>query len=118
MPRDLDGVLDRLSAGVEQRGALIVRTGGDPVEQVWVKWATCSVTRVTTSSALLPTDVTAIPDPKSISEFPSASISTPPPAAVTKIGSTWLSPRATLRCRRSSSSRETGPGISVTRWRC
>ena len=36
--------------------------------------ATCSVTRWTTSSALLPTEVTAIPEPKSISELPSASM--------------------------------------------
>src|SRR6185437_6448191 len=54
----------------------------------------------------------------SISELPSTSTTIPPPAAVTKTGSTWLSPRATLRWRRSSSSREAGPGISVTRWRC
>ncbi len=66
------------------------------MKQVWVKWATCSVTRVTTSSALFPTEVTAMPEPKSISELPSASISTPPPAAVTNTGRTWLSPRATL----------------------
>ena len=76
---------------------------------------TCSMTRLTTSSALLPTEVTAMPEPKSISELPSTSTTIPPPAAVTKTGSTWLSPRATLRCRRSSSSREAGPGISVTR---
>ncbi len=38
-----------------------------------------------------------------------------PPASVTNTGSTWLTPRATVRSRRASSSRETGPGISVTR---
>ena len=58
------------------------------MKQVWVKRATCSVTRWTTRSALLPTPVTAIPEPKSISELPSASTITPPPAAVTKTGST------------------------------
>ena len=56
------------------------------MKQVWVKCATCSVTRWTTSSALLPTPVTAMPEPKSISELPSASMITPPPAAVTKTG--------------------------------
>ena len=62
------------------------------MKQVWVKCATCSVIRLTTSSALLPTEVTAMPELKSISELPSASISTPPPAAVTKTGSTWDRP--------------------------
>ena len=50
--------------------------------------ATCSMTRSVTSSALLPTEVTAMPEPKSISELPSASARMPPPAAVTKTGST------------------------------
>src|SRR5215469_13125304 len=84
------------------------------MKQVCVNRATCSMTRSTTSSALLPTEVTAIPEPKSISELPSTSMITPPPAAVTNTGRTWLSPRATMCCRRSSSSRDAGPGISVT----
>src|SRR5450755_1207837 len=88
------------------------------MKQVCVKRVTCSITRLTTSSALLPTDVTAIPEPKSISELPSASTTIPPPAAVTNTGRTWLSPRATLRCLRSSSAREAGPGMSVTIRRC
>ena len=79
--------------------------------------ATCSRTPATTRGALLPTDVTAMPEPKSISELPSTSMSTPPPAAVMNTGRTWLTPRATLASRRASSSREQGPGISVTRRR-
>src|SRR5262249_52812182 len=60
---------------------------------------------------------TAIPDPKSMSELPSTSTSTPPPAAVMNTGSTWLTPRATAAWRRASRSRDSGPGISVTRRR-
>ena len=53
------------------------------MKQVWVKAATWSVTRRTTSGALLPTLVTAMPLARSISEFPSTSTITPPPAAAT-----------------------------------
>jgi hypothetical protein len=85
------------------------------MKQVWVNLAACSATRADTRGAALPTETTAIPDPKSIRELPSASTITPPPASVTNTGRTWLTPRATARSRRVSSSRETGPGISVTR---
>src|SRR5487761_1275121 len=88
------------------------------MKQVWVNCATCADTRDTTSVAALPTDATAIPEPKSISEFPSASTSTPPPAAVTNTGSVVETPRATAPARLAESSRETGPGISVTSLRC
>src|ERR1022692_714795 len=84
------------------------------MKHVWVNRVTCSRTRSATRGALLPTDATAIPDPKSMSELPSASTSTPPPAAVMNTGRTWLTPRATLAARRASSAREAGPGISVT----
>ena len=42
--------------------------------------ATCSRTASTTRGALLPTVVTAMPEPRSISELPSTSTTTPPPA--------------------------------------
>ena len=74
-------------------------------------------TRLTTASAALPTEVTAMPEPKSISELPSTSTTTPPPAWVTKTGSVVETPRATVELRRSNRARETGPGISVTRLR-
>ena len=77
----------------------------------------CSATRAATRGAALPTETTAIPAPKSISELPSASTITPPPASVTNTGSVELTPRATARSRLACSSRETGPGISVTRCR-
>ena len=109
---DLDRVLDRLGARVEQRGALLVGARrrrasssqtstypsyGVTMKQVWVNCATCCCTRLTTASAALPTDVTAMPEPKSISELPSASSITPPPAAVMKTGSVVEMPRATVR---------------------
>jgi len=58
-----------------------------------------------------------MPEPKSMSELPSASSSTPPPAAVTKTGRVLETPRATAAERRAISAREAGPGISVTRVR-
>ena len=91
---------------------------GVTMKQVWVNLAACSATRADTRGAALPTETTAIPDPKSIRELPSASTITPPPASVTNTGRTWLTPRATARSRRASSSRETGPGISVTSCLC
>jgi hypothetical protein len=65
------------------------------MKHVWVNARTCSVTAATTEGALLPTVVTAMPDPKSISELSSASTSTPPPAATTYTGSVVPTPRAT-----------------------
>ena len=87
------------------------------MKQVWVKSATCSWTRSTTAGAALPTLVTAMPEPKSISELPSASTTTPPPARVTKTGSAVPMPGGTAACLRASSSCDFGPGISVTRRR-
>src|ERR1700677_3072466 len=87
------------------------------MKQVWVNRLTCSATRAATRGAALPTETTAIPAPKSIRELPPASTMTPPPASVTNTGSIVLTPRATVRARLAISSREAGPGISVTRWR-
>ena len=90
---------------------------GVTMKQVWVNCATCAWTRSATRAAAFPTDVTAIPEPKSISELPSASMRTPPPAAVTNTGSVVDTPRATHPFRRAIISREAGPGISVARLR-
>ena len=84
------------------------------MKQVCVNAATCSVTRSTTSGALLPTLTTAMPLARSISELPSTSTITPPPAAATYTGSTLPTPDATAAVRRSCSARDRGPGISVT----
>src|SRR6476620_7792155 len=84
------------------------------MKQVWVKAAACSCTRETTAGAALPTLVTAMPEPRSISELPSTSTRTPPPAAVTKTGSAVPTPSATCCFLRSSRARVPGPGISVT----
>ena len=83
---------------------------GVTMKQVWVNRSACSRIPAATRGALLPTDVTAIPEPKSISELPSTSMSTPPPAALMNTGRTWLTPRATVASRRASSSREQGRG--------
>ena len=55
----------------------------------------CSVSLRTTDGAALPTLVTAMPEPRSISELPSTSTITPPPAAVTNTGSIVPTPSAT-----------------------
>ena len=87
------------------------------MKQVWVNAATWACTRDTTPSAALPTVVTAIPEPRSIRELPSASRMIPPPAASTKTGSVVPTPSATYCCLRASFCCETGPGIAVTRLR-
>ena len=87
------------------------------MKQVWVKRATCSCTRATTASAALPTVTTAMPEPKSISELPSTSTTTPPPARSTNTGMVEPMPRATAAPRRAATSWERGPGIAVTRRR-
>ena len=56
---------------------------GVTMKQVWVKSATCSCTASTTRGAALPTEVTAMPEPKSISWLPSTSTTMPPPARST-----------------------------------
>src|ERR1700753_3825952 len=54
------------------------------MKQVCVNCRNCSTARLTTASALLPTLVTAMPEPRSISELPSTSCTTPPPGAGAK----------------------------------
>src|ERR1044071_9474820 len=56
------------------------------MKQVWVNLATCSATRALTRGAALPTETTAMPEPKSISELRSASTITPPPASMPNTG--------------------------------
>ena len=82
-----------------------------------MKAATWSATARTTAGAALPTETTAMPEPRSISELPSASTSTPPPAASMNTGSVVPTPSATAAFLRASSSIERGPGTSVTRRR-
>ena len=88
------------------------------MKQVWVKRPTCSRTASTTAGAAFPTLVTAMPEPKSIKELPSTSTMTPPPASATTTGSTVLRLSATAAFRRTSNSRDRGPGSSVTSFRC
>ena len=53
------------------------------MKQVWVNAAICSVTASTTRWLPLPTVVTAMPEPKSISWLPSTSRTMPPAPSVT-----------------------------------
>ena len=60
---------------------------GVTMKQVWVNWADLRADPVAPPAARrCPTETTAMPEPKSISELPSASTSTPPPAAVDEYG--------------------------------
>ena len=90
------------------------------MKQVWVNAPTCSVTAATTSGAALPTLVTAMPEPRSISELPSTSTQDRRRRpARRRLGSAVPMPGGTAAVRRAISSRERGPGISVTsRRRC
>src|SRR4029078_11995684 len=60
-----------------------------------------------------PTDTTAMPAPKSMSWFPSASTRIPPPARSMYTGSTAPTPAATAAILRACSSTDLGPGIAV-----
>src|SRR6478609_1907833 len=84
------------------------------MKQVCVNAASCSVARATTAAALLPTFVTAMPEPKSIRLLPSTSSSTPPPARDTYTGSVVPTPAGTAPSLRDCSSCDFGPGIAVT----
>ncbi len=79
-----------------------------------MKSASCAVARRTTASALLPTDVTAMPEPKSISRLPSTSSTMPPPARATNTGRVTPTPSATAADLRAISSCDFGPGTAVT----
>ena len=84
------------------------------MKHVWVNWATCSCTAATTLGCALPRVVTAMPAPRSMSELPSASTTTPPPAATAWIGTVCPTPAATAAALRAISSCERGPGMGVT----
>src|SRR4051794_2817443 len=84
------------------------------MKQVWVNAATCSVTASTTAGAALPTLTTAIPDPRSISELPSTSTSTPPPARSTNSGTVVPTADETAAVRRAMRSSDRGPSSDVT----
>ena len=87
---------------------------GVTMKQVWVKSASCAEARRTTASAEAPTEVTAMPEPKSISRLPSTSSMIPPPARAVKTGSVEPTPAATAATRRACSSADFGPGMAVT----
>src|ERR671928_64882 len=78
------------------------------MKQVWVNAATCSCTAATTRGAALPTLTTAIPAPRSISELPSTSTSTPPPARSMNTGRVVPTPDDTVAERRGGGPRGGG----------
>ncbi len=71
------------------------------MKQVCVKSASWAEARRTTASAEAPTEVTAMPEPKSIRRLPSTSSMIPPPARAVNTGSTEPTPRATAPVRRA-----------------
>ena len=78
-----------------------------------MKSAACAATPSTTRGAALPTVVTAMPEPRSISELPSTSSIMPPPARATYTGRVELTPALTTAERRAASSCDFGPGSGV-----
>ena len=74
------------------------------MKQVWVNFATCSRTASTTAGALLPTVVTAMPEPRSMNELPSTSTTTPPPAPAAYTGMMLPTALDTAAERRAASS--------------
>ena len=85
------------------------------MKQVWVNSSTWALTASTTRAALLPTVVTAMPEPRSIRLLPSASTTMPPPARTPNTGIVVLTPWATADALRAISCCDRGPGIAVTR---
>ncbi len=84
------------------------------MKQVWANRSTCSRTAATTRGWAWPTPVTAMPDPRSIRVLPSTSVSSAPEPLSIQAGSTVETPAATAAVRRAVSSRDRGPGSSVT----
>ena len=85
------------------------------MKQVCVNASTWAWTASTTRGALLPTVVTAMPDPRSIRQLPSTSTTMPPPARTPNTGIVVPTPWATADVLRAISSCERGPGMAVTR---
>src|ERR1700712_1509898 len=84
------------------------------MKHVWVKCSTASRTASTTLGAALPTELTAMPEPRSINELPSMSTMTPPPASAVYTGNVEATPAATAACRRACRAMDLGPGMAVS----
>jgi hypothetical protein len=83
-------------------------------KHVCVYRSACSTRALTTAGAEFPTLRTASPAPKSIRRLPSTSSTMAPSARSTKIGTVLKTAAGTARSRRAQSSRDRGPGMSVT----
>src|ERR671918_2031131 len=86
-------------------------------KHVCVYAAACSRIASTTAGWALPPFRTASPAPKSISRFPSTSSTIAPEARSTNTGTVLNTAFGIAALRRAISSRERGPGMSVTRRR-
>ena len=80
------------------------------MKQVWVKSATWAWTASTTRGEALPMVVTAIPEPRSMSELPSA-LEDAAAGATASIGTVCPTPAATAAALRASSASDLGPGM-------
>ena len=128
-PGELDGVLDRLGAGVEERGARLSADRDERAEPfreldvALVGDRPCSPCAGSARPArrsprrtrgwLWPTFATPTPPTKSTNVLPSTSVIVEPRARSATIGSWTISGCATACCSRSRISRLRGPGISV-----
>ena len=127
-PRELDGVLDRLGAGVEERAARLAADRGERAEplgeldvalvrddgEVGVEEAIDLLgDRLHDARMVVPTFATPTPPTKSTNVLPSTSVIVAPRARSATIGSWTISGRATACRSRSRISRLRGPGISV-----
>ena len=83
------------------------------MKHVCVNLATASCTRETTLGAEAPTEVTAMPEPRSTSWLPSTSRITPPSSSSAKTGREEATPAETAFLRRSVSAWDLGPGMLV-----
>jgi hypothetical protein len=84
------------------------------MKHVCVKWVTASWTAATTRGFEAPTEVTAMPVPKSMKVLPSTSRITPPSASAAYTGIVEAMALETAFERRAASSVERGPGTGPT----
>jgi hypothetical protein len=89
------------------------------MKHVWANRSIWACTASRTAGAAWPTEVTAMPEPRSISELPSTSTRIAPDPSATYNGIVELTPEATAALRRAWRASDRGPGRSVTtflRW--
>ena len=85
------------------------------MKSVWENLSSCSCAAWTTCGWEWPTLRQPTPPAKSMNVFPSTSVIVTPRASAATTGKVIESGAATLALRRSSTSRERGPGTAVRR---